>query len=133
MEKTQQNQWIIGNLQLTSPQVFDSGKQNLIIYGRIDSLANITFKGKNIVFIGTANSLGILTMHATNDIFVAGIFKGHVFTDVNAGNDINGSLDDLAIQKINALGVKIARDPIGKVAITLPNFSALPVLENMRS
>lgn len=110
--------WITGDITLTKPLAFEQDK-NVIIVGTISSNSDISFKVNNLVVFGKIISTKNINIKTKEDFFNSGSIKADNNISILSGDSIYNGLNDLAIEKIRALGVDLSKTPGGGLTVRI--------------
>ena len=110
--------WISEDITLTTPLVFDREDKNVVILGELTSDSDISIKVKNLVVFGKIITEKDISIRTAADFFNSGSIKGDNVSVVSAS--IYNGLNDLAIEKIRALGIDLTRSDSGDLSVTIP-------------
>jgi|GEM_PF-6695686 len=108
--------WITGDISLTQPLIFDHPTKNVVILGKLSSEYDITFKVQNLVVFGELNTTKDISIKAEKDFFNSGSISGNNVKIVADGSIYN-SLNEVAIERIRALGVDITQTLSGRLGV----------------
>jgi hypothetical protein len=102
------NVWIIGDTTLTQPLAFDNQAKNVVVLGKLTSNFDVSFKVNNLVIFGQIITTKNITINTKANFFNSGTIKGYNIS-ILSDDSIYNCLDDLAIEKIRALGIDLTR------------------------
>ena len=104
--------WMRGEIKLDQPFLFDNKDANVVVLGNVSSDFQITFKVNNLVVFGTLKCRQDLSIEAASGYYKIG--NAFVGGDSSVKADYYAEdLDDLAFERIRAMGIDLKRLPTG--------------------
>ncbi len=112
------NVWVTGDITLTQPLAFENQAKNVVIFGKLTSDFDISFKINNLVIFGEIITPKNITLNTKANFFNFGSIKGGNVSILSDDSIYNG-LNDLAIEKIRVLGIDLTRSN-GGLTVRIP-------------